>query len=474
MSAGSKGIELKDIETIFVNLLKDKSPRLMDIFMIVGYEDIYINEKIVKDIKKELEPKEKKDNEEEKKANNIKKINNKGYGEYQCEELPTILSSITSDLDSKENKDYLFNINNFQFYLEITFCTNPIIYFTNDKQNMPQEIIKTKDYIPTIITNEGNNFSYSYMFYEEKQDGKLTIFIPKFFFIISKYQYYKVFHEICIDIYGIYKSPKVQIPLEIQIYNIINYTPSPNDAQLQLYLFPYQEFNLQKLNSLNYYKNAKFLLVDRISGYSQNQLNLGLIFYLFNIETIIEIFLELCLFTPIAFFSPDEEKLFFIISIFNNLLYPILDEESAVLISYISYLKKELGKCNQNYYAIKVNEDEYNSIKTKFPKLRDRGPNFYVLLEEEEKQLISTFGKKGYDSENDNKIKKLHDLLYSVIYEQEKTETKIENIIKSAKKNLNKINKIIIDRKLCKDYFESNDEEIEVNIKIRNVFYKLN
>ena len=474
MSAGSKGIELKDIETIFVNLLKDKSPRLMDIFMIVGYEDIYINEKIVKDIKKELEPKEKKDNEEEKKANNIKKINNKGYGEYQCEELPTILSSITSDLDSKENKDYLFNINNFQFYLEITFCTNPIIYFTNDKQNMPQEIIKTKDYIPTIITNEGNNFSYSYMFYEEKQDGKLTIFIPKFFFIISKYQYYKVFHEICIDIYGIYKSPKVQIPLEIQIYNIINYTPSPNDAQLQLYLFPYQEFNLQKLNSLNYYKNAKCLLVDRISGYSQNQLNLGLIFYLFNIETIIEIFLELCLFTPIAFFSPDEEKLFFIISIFNNLLYPILDEESAVLISYISYLKKELGKCNQNYYAIKVNEDEYNSIKTKFPKLRDRGPNFYVLLEEEEKQLISTFGKKGYDSENDNKIKKLHDLLYSVIYEQEKTETKIENIIKSAKKNLNKINKIIIDRKLCKDYFESNDEEIEVNIKIRNVFYKLN
>ena len=158
MSGGNKKIELKDIQENIENLLKDKSPRLMDIFMIVGYENIYINEKIIKDIKRELEPKEQKDNEEENK-NNIKLINQKGYGEYQCEELPTVLSSITSDLDSKEKKEYLFEIKDFQFYLEITFCTNPIAYFTNDKQNMPQEIIKTKDYIPTIVTNEGNNYS---------------------------------------------------------------------------------------------------------------------------------------------------------------------------------------------------------------------------------------------------------------------------------------------------------------------------
>ena len=310
MSVGNKIIELKDIETNIVNKLKDKSPRLMDIFMIVGYENIYINEKITKDIKRVLEQKEQKDNEEEKINNNIKIINQKGYGEYQCEELPTVLSSITSDLDSNEKKDYLFSIHDFQFYLEITFCSNPIVYFTNDKQNMPQEIIKTKDYIPTIITNKGNNFSFSYMFYEEKQDGKITFFIPKFFFIVSKYQYYKIFHEICVDIYGIYKSPKVQIPLEVQIYNIINHTPCPSDCKLQLYLFPYQEFNIQKLNSNNFYKNAKCLIANRISGYSHNQINLGFIFYLFSVETLIEIFLELCVFTPIAFFSLDDEKLF--------------------------------------------------------------------------------------------------------------------------------------------------------------------
>ena len=97
------------------------------------------------------------------------------------------------------------------------------------------------------------------MFYEEKQDGKITFFIPKFFFIVSKYQYYKIFHDICIDIYEIFKSPKVQIPLEVQIYNIVNQTPCPNDCKFQLCLFPYQEFNIQKLNSINFFKNVKWL-----------------------------------------------------------------------------------------------------------------------------------------------------------------------------------------------------------------------
>ena len=90
MSEGDKVTELEDEEAKIVNLLEDKSPRLMDIFMIVGYENIYINEKITKDIKKALEPKEQTDNEEEK-ANNVKIINQKGYGEYHCEELPTVL-----------------------------------------------------------------------------------------------------------------------------------------------------------------------------------------------------------------------------------------------------------------------------------------------------------------------------------------------------------------------------------------------
>ena len=475
MSSTNKTIELKDIELQIPNHLQDRSPRLMDIFMIAGYENIYINEQIIEDITKVLDPKNK-DNEQKKNISNIKEINEKGYGEYKCEVYPSILSSVTSDLESgeKEEDNYFYNIFDFQFYLEMCLCTTPTVYFVKDKQKIPEELIKSKDYIPTIITADAYNFCYSYLFYEEKTDntGKITFYIPKLFMIVSKYQYYKVFHEICVDILNIFKSPKIQIPLEIQIYNIVNLTPAPSDCKLQLCLFPYQEFNLQKLNSINFYNNVKYLMIDRLSGYSQNQINLGLIFNYFSVETIIEIFLELCLFTPIAFFSTDAEKLYFIISIFNALKYPLLDEESVILNTFENFVNKELGKCNQDYYGILVNQIEYDMIKNKKEEIE--GPNFYVLLEEEEKNLISTFKKKSFNPLNDINIDKLHNLLYKIIYEQEKFDCRIENIIKSSKKILIKINKEIKNKKLCKNYYESNAAENEINIRIRNAFYKFN
>ena len=477
MSSKSKKIELKNIEMPIRNHLQDRSPRLMDILMIIGYENIYIIEQIIKDINSAIDPNNQKENDEENKnITHFKEYNQKGYGEYKCKEYPSVLSSITSDLESgeKEEDNYFFRILDFQFYLEMCLCSTPIIYFANDKTKIPQNKIKTRDYIQTIITADAYNFCYSYMFYEEKQYDKISIFIPKIFSIVSKYQYYKIYHEICSDIYEIFKNPKVQIPLEVQIYNIVNYTPAPSDCKLQLCLFPYQEFNLQKLNSINFYNNAKYLLVDRLSGYSQNQINIGLIFNIFSVETIIEIFLELCLFTPMIFFSYDTEKLYFIISIYNALLYPLLDEESTIIMPFEKYFNKEVDKNIQHYYGVEINENIYNEISKQLPDL-ENNPNFYVLLENEEKKLLSTFKEKGYNSKIDIQINKLHTLLYKVIYEQESFESsKLENIIKYTIKNLNEVYKEINNKNLCKNYYESNNEEVEINKKIRNIFYKLN
>lgn len=480
MSTGSKLIELNDIESYIPNHLQDRSPRLMDIFMIIGYENIYINEQIIKDINSAIDPKklktskDNKEKEENQNVINLNEFNQKGFGEYKCKDYPSVLSSVTSDLESgvKEEENYFFNIMDFQFYLEICLCSTPVIYFAYDKEKIPKTKIKTRDYVPTIITADANNFCYSYMFYEEKQYNKLTIFVPKLFCIISKYQYYKIFHEICEDIYNIFKSPKVQIPLEVQIYNIINFTPAPSDCKLQLCLFPYQEFNLQKLNSINFYSNGKCLIVDRLSGYSQNQINTGLIFNIFSIETIIETFLELCLFTPIIFFSSNTELLFFIISIFNNLFYPLLDEESIILIPFEAYFEKEVSKNIQHFYGVEIDENIYSEISQKFPDL-DNAPNFYLLLESEEKKLISTFNPQDNEIKADIEINQLHKLLLKIIYDEEPTESKMAKIILSTKKNLAKIYNDIKLNNLCNNYYESNNDEININRKIKNIFYKL-
>ena len=470
MSSKNKKIELKEIQPYILNHLQDRSPRLMDIFMIFGYENIYIIEQIIADIYSVID--EKKENE--KNITSYKEYSQNGYGQYKCKEYPSVLSSVTSDLESGEKEeDYLFNIMDFQFYLEICLCSTPVIYFTNDKTKIPQNIIKTRDYIPTIVTADANNFCYSYMFYEEKQYDKITLYIPKLFCIISKYQYYKLFHEVCAYIYEVFKSPKVQIPLEVQIYNIVNYTPAPSDCKLQLCLFPYQEFNLQKLNSVNFYNNAQYLLVDRLSGYSQNQINLGLIFNLFSVETIIELFLELCLFTPIIFFSSDNEKMFFVISIFNTLFYPLLDEEYIIITPFLKYFQKEIGRNLQHYYGVEIDENIYKELPNKLPDLENK-PNFYILLENEEKKLLSTFNEKGFNSKADIQIDQLHNLLNKIIYEEEEIESKMAKIIKFTKKGLKKIYKEIKSKNLCKDYYETNNEEIDINKKIRNIFYKFN
>ena len=183
MSSKNKKIELKEIQPYIRNHLQDRSPRLMDIFMIFGYENIYIIEQIIADIYSVID--EKKENE--KNITSYKEYSQNGYGQYKCKEYPSVLSSVTSDLESGEKEeDYLFNIMDFQFYLEICLCSTPVIYFTNDKTKIPQNIIKTRDYIPTIVTADANNFCYSYMFYEEKQYDKITLYIPKLFCIISK------------------------------------------------------------------------------------------------------------------------------------------------------------------------------------------------------------------------------------------------------------------------------------------------
>lgn len=93
--------------------------------------------------------------------------------------------------------------------------------------------------------------------------------------------------------------------------------------------------------------------------------------------------------------------------------------------------------------------------------------NFYILLEEKEKKLISTLDKS-------KKIDKLHGLLSRIISEEETLDSKIKDLIMSNKENLSKIYKEIRKKELCKSYYKSNNEEIEMNLKIRNAFYKFN
>ena len=482
MSSKNKNITQKSLEINIKNFLKDKSPRLIDVFLIIGFENIYIEEQIIKDIKSVLESNNSKINEENKyKAaeyiSSLKDIQENGYGEYKCQEYPSVISSITSDLESGAKEDnYFFSTANFdfQFCLEICLCSSPLIYFSTDKEKIPKEKISTKDYFPYIVTNDANNYCFSYMFYESKKFDKINLYIPKLFCIVSKYPYYKVFHEICKDIYQIFTSDKIQIPLEIQLYNLVNYTPIPIHNKIQYYLFPYQVFNQLKLNSINFFNKDKYLNIDQLSGYAQTQINLGYIFNYFNVEQLIEIYLQFSLYTQIIFFGYDNQKLFLVMHILCTLVFPLLDEESTTISTYNSFCNKDVGKTIQESSAVEINENIYKSLKKKFPKF-PTNPNFYVFMDDEIKEFKSNFNENDEEnSANEIRINRLYNLLHKIIYEEDLSDSKIGTLIKSIKNNLNALAKEIRIKNLCKEFYEISNDEIEVNNKIRNIFYKFN
>ena len=474
--SNTKKIELKDIESFVPNHLQDKSPRLIDIFMILGYEHTYIVEQIIDDINKKIsKPKNQKDNNaptNENSQNNLEEI--KEYSEYECRDNPTVLSSVASDLEVDE-ENYKFYILDFQFYIELFFPIPPIVYYVTDKQKIDKDKIKPKELIPPIITNEATNSCYAYMFYEEKQYDKITIYIPKVFCIISKYQYYRTFHEICLNIYEIFKSNKVQIPLEVQLYNIINYTPAPTNSKLQLCLFPDKDINNSKISQSpsNVIDNNKIFILNRLSGYPHTQLNYAWIFKLFSVETIIELYFQLRLYTPIAFFSVDQEQLFILMNILRTLLYPIIDEEKVIIISFKDFVDPDSDKNLFTFFGVKVDNmrttKEYlQNQKNYIPKFY---PNFYLILDQENK-LVSTYEEIKSKAKINEKIEAMHSMLNSCINEQS-AKGEISIIINNLKENLKTIKNKIISKKMPLNYYESIDE-IDINYEIRNIFYKLN
>ena len=76
---------------------------------------------------------------------------------------------------------------------------------------------------------------FGYLFWECYYSGNFKIFFPKIFVFISQYPYFKFFSYLSQNIiYRIKNAINFEIPLEIQMYNIVNFTPSPLNYDLQL------------------------------------------------------------------------------------------------------------------------------------------------------------------------------------------------------------------------------------------------
>ena len=85
-------IDLKDLEVKIEKYPMAESPNLLENFLIIGYEELYFQEVIFKNLPPINQ------NQDEKNDIKSKKGDNKlCYKEYKCRNLPTILGSISSN-----------------------------------------------------------------------------------------------------------------------------------------------------------------------------------------------------------------------------------------------------------------------------------------------------------------------------------------------------------------------------------------
>ena len=420
------------------------SSELIECFLICGYESFVINENLCDYIIK---------NESNIKENEL--------NEFDFYTLPKIYNLIPSNFTRE-----MFPIDKAIYYI---FPLPNKIYFKQESLDNNFKPDNKFYFIQSSSTNDDKkiyNF-FSYVFYEEIMilDNKYKVFNPKIFMIISQYTLYNLFRKILIDIRKLFYSNSIEIPIEIQIYNILNFIPAPIHSNINYFLF--QDYNLEKYINKS---EEEFINLPNNKIYNSNQLrmyplydcNLCEIFKLLPYDIIGQLYLFIFYEIQIYFFSKDLEKINIIMNILISLFYQFDSQYNWQIISVGEYEIKNiidsniLGKPFTNLIGVNTSFNEQIARLLSVPPFicfdYDNKKFYYFKKRDNEKEkavmnyiqnIISKQLDNGIISKNIvNLIERLKDLYFKLGYNNK------------------------IDEKI--DFFSEN---ISNNKKLLNIFY---
>ena len=217
------------------------SPNLMEYFSIIGYDEITLSNA---------------------KENKSDKINIK----------PTILSSICSGQD--------YGIVDNDLIIRQIYPENPIFHTISQlgqKQSKPKPESVIYSFCFDSVNGKSKLFyvCFGFRFYEEYS----YLYVPKAFCIVSQYPYFTLFQNICQDIYDFYNknfdyNNGDHAPIEIVLYHLVNYIPSPLKNSLHYTIFE---------------PNNDLMTIRQLSGYPDFYFDAFQIFNLLSIDNIIKI-----------------------------------------------------------------------------------------------------------------------------------------------------------------------------------------
>ena len=259
------------------------SQNIMEYFAIIGYQENFLSTLI----------------------DSFKKKKNPYY--------PTILSSITSNMD--------YGIVDNELIISQIYPDTPPIYQINknDTQHAQQDYLNTSNVIYSFCFDTADGKSklfytcFGFKFYEKYQHKSEEYFLPKAFCIVSQYNFFTFFENVCKNIYTLLnKKEGNTIPVELLLYNIINFVPSPMNYNLNLDLF-------------SFCLSSKDIEINQLSGYPYIDFDLKEIFNIIPLNFFIEVYIITLLEQAALFFSSNLELLNLLMYIMYLLNYPCND-----------------------------------------------------------------------------------------------------------------------------------------------------
>ncbi len=435
------------------------SPNLIEYFIIAGYENSFINDEIVPNILKlPLTIQNKK-----------KGPDQKYFLEYKSK-FPTILNSISSDsLNEMMPPEYI---------LQFIFPSPPSIYYGEKDESPYEPNCTTTIFSNNSVIGDSKNIyhGFGYIFYENpyNKNLKVKICIPKTFIIISQYPYFNLFHQLCVQLHKKFFNLYNEIPLEILVYNILNFIPAPINNDYNIIFFPY--FNLKECSSFktneeytNKSNNSKQIVkINQLMGYPVMDIDLNELFFIIPVEKIIEIFILTFLEQKIFFFSKNLEVLNILMYILGLFSYPF---ETPYLWQIVSVSEDELknhdnsqivGKPQNSMIGVECDyTDEIENYMT------DLGSHFSMDLENKEIKY------KIYDQEELKKFETLKEFIKKS-FDYKKTNNFLEKAIANLHFKLTEFSKKFTNYSKENTGFVSfynEDVQIISNINLQNVFY---
>ena len=349
------------------------SPNIIEYFGIIGYNEKYVPQM-------------------------LNDFNNKHITTH-----PTILSSITSNSD--------FGLVDNDLIIEQIYPDDPapIIINKNDPNQEPPSQSKVIYYF-CFDSQDGTKKLFHVCFSLKFHEKYISLtneeyYIPKAFCIVSQYYYFNLFYYICKNIYSIMSNGTYSVPIELTIYNIVNFIPSPIKYKYNLNLFDLDTD----------------IEIGQLTGYPYLDFDLSQIFNLLPLNLVLEIYILTLLETSMLFFSSNLELLNMVMFIMYVLNYPCND--STYFWHIVSVSEKNFVSENKFVGKMMVSMLGYNVTYNEDIDTSDFGSNHFIVDIDNKRFFLN---KKDFENlEEDDLIeyynlKNVLNYIENIIYKKEK------------------------------------------------------